>query len=51
MKGEVTEETDAVDEQMKSRMMTRRRKKARDEMNWLKSGLFERDVIMPVDEG
>ena len=31
---------------MKSRMMTTRRKKARDEMNWLKRGLFERDVIM-----
>ena len=36
---------------MKTRMMTTRRKKTRDEMNWLKSGLFERDVIMLVDEG
>ena len=40
-----------MDEQMKPRMLTRRRKKARDEMNWLKRGLFERDVIMSVDEG
>ena len=36
---------------MKSRMMTTRGKKTRDEINWLKSGLFERDVIMLVDEG
>ena len=33
---------------MKSRMMTTRRKKTRDEMNWLKSGFFGRDVIMLV---
>ena len=31
--------------------MTTRKKKTRDEMNWLESGLFERDVIMSVDEG
>ena len=36
---------------MKSRMMTIRRKKARDEMNWLKKGLFERNVIMSLDKG
>ena len=36
---------------MKSRMMTTRRKKTRDEMNWLKRGLFESDAIMSVDEG
>ena len=40
-----------MDEQTKSRMTTRRRKKSRDEMNWFKSGFFERDVIMLVDEG
>ena len=40
-----------MDEQTKSRMTTTRRKKTRDEMNWLKSGLFGRDVIMSVDEG
>ena len=40
-----------MDEQMRSRMMTTRRKKTRDEMNWLKSGLFGTDVIMSVDEG
>ena len=50
MKGEVTEETEAV-EQTKSRMTKTRRKKTRDEMNWLKRGLFERVVIMLVDEG
>ena len=45
------EEIEAVDEQTKSRMTTTRRKKARDEMNCLKSGFFERDIIMLVDEG
>ena len=40
-----------MDEQTKSRMTTTRRKKTRDGMNWLKSSLFERDVIMSVDEG
>ena len=35
-----------MDEQTKSRMTTTRRKKTRDEMNWLKCSLFERDVIM-----
>ena len=44
------EETEAVDVQTNLRMMTTRRKKTRDEMNWLNSGFFERGVIMLVGE-
>ena len=35
-----------MDEETKWRMMRRRWKKSRDERNWLKRGLFEREVIM-----